>query len=96
MPEAVTEKTMPPITMTSLKDILIPADRQRQAINDIKLGELATSIQTHGLMNPIVLCPVDVARFPGAKQPFQLVAGYRRLLSPRQAQTISDPCYDEG
>jgi site-specific DNA-methyltransferase (adenine-specific) len=91
MPEAVTEKVMPPITMVPLKDILIPADRQRQALNDIKLGELATSIQAHGLMNPIVLCPVDVARFPGAKQPFQLVAGYRRYLAHVKLKRMQIP-----
>lgn len=77
----IAEKITPPSTMVQVREILIPADRQRQEVKQEKIAELATSIQAHGLMSPIVLCPVDRARFPGAAQPYQLVAGYRRFLA---------------
>jgi ParB/RepB/Spo0J family partition protein len=69
--------------MLQLREILIPADRQRQRVNDGKLAELATSIAQHGLIEPIVVCPVDRVRFPDAPQHinYQLVAGYRRYLA---------------
>ena len=76
MPEEAVKIT-PPVTNISMREILIPADRQRQKVNDSKLAELATSIQAHGLMNPIVVCPVDRVRFPDASPniKYQLVAG---------------------
>jgi ParB/RepB/Spo0J family partition protein len=72
----------PQITSIALREILIPADRQRQKVSDAKLAELAMSIQTHGLLNPIVVCPVDRVRFPDSPPhiKYQLVAGYRRYL----------------
>ena len=80
---AATVNKTPPISIISLRTILIPADRQRQKISEAKLGELATSIQAHGLMNPIVVCPVDRVRFPDvpAHILYQIVAGYRRYCA---------------
>lgn len=80
---AATVKDTPPARMISLRSILIPADRQRQKISEAKLNELATSIQAHGLMNPIVLCPVDRVRFPDVPThiEYQIVAGYRRYCA---------------
>ena len=77
------EAQEPQITMVDLSAILIPADRQRQRVNDGKLAELATSIAQHGLIEPIVLCAVDRVRFPDAPErcKYQLVAGYRRYLA---------------
>jgi ParB/RepB/Spo0J family partition protein len=84
MAEAVEERIITHnVKLIPLTSVLIPADRQRQRINDGKLAELATSIAQHGLIEPIVVCPVDRVRFPDAPQrcEYQLVAGYRRYLA---------------
>lgn len=83
MAEEAQKVIEPSIVMIDLASVLIPADRQRQRINDSKLAELATSITQHGLIEPIVVCPVDRVRFPDAPQrcQYQLVAGYRRYLA---------------
>lgn len=53
-----------------LNQITIPEDRQRKHFDDKKIEELAVSIRTHGLINPIVITRENV-----------LVAGERRLLA---------------
>lgn len=64
-------------------EVFIPPDRQRKKVDEGKISELAVSIQAHGLLNAIVVKPVDRVRFPDAPQQlkYQLVAGYRRLLA---------------
>lgn len=65
-----------------ISDIYIPPDRQRQQINEGKIAELAVSINSHGLLHPLTVSPLDRVRFPDAPElPYQLVAGYRRLLA---------------
>src|SRR5678815_3555670 len=83
MAEEATVNKTPPISMISLRAILIPADRQRQKINEAKLSELATSIQAHGLMNPIVVCPLARVRFPDvpANITYQFLDGCRRCCA---------------
>lgn len=54
------------------RDIVVAKDRQRQELNDSPLIELAESIETVGLIHPVV-----VSRGEGAQ--LQLVAGGRRL-----------------
>jgi len=63
--------------------IFIPPDRQRTKVSEGKISSLAVSIQTKGLLNPIVVAPLDRVRFPDAAKHLdvQLVAGYRRYLS---------------
>lgn len=66
----------------AIKDIYIPKDRQRKQVNESKIAELAMSIQAHGLLHPLTLSPIDRVRNPDAPDlPYQLVAGYRRLLA---------------
>lgn len=78
-----TRPQTPAVRMIDAPKIFIPPDRQRVKVNEAKLHELATSISAHGLMNPVVICPLDRVRFPDAPQhcEFQLVAGYRRMLA---------------
>jgi ParB-like chromosome segregation protein Spo0J len=66
----------------AIKDIFIPPDRQRKSVNESKIAELAVSIQSHGLLHSLTVAPLDTVRFPDAPShlPYQLVAGYRRLL----------------
>lgn len=53
-----------------INQVTVPEDRQRKHFNEDKLKELAVSIRTHGLINPIVITRENV-----------LVAGERRLLA---------------
>lgn len=55
-----------------LNQITIPEDRQRKHFDEDKLNDLAVSIRTHGLINPIVITRENI-----------LVAGERRLLAHR-------------
>lgn len=58
--------------LTSLKEILIPDNRQRREFDQDKLMELAISIQKNGLLHPPVLRTNDIGQII-------LVAGERRL-----------------
>lgn len=49
----------------------------RQNYDDAKLDELVSSIQTNGLLQPIVVRPID--------QGFEVIAGERRLKAARKA-----------
>lgn len=71
------------LTELPLSAIYISKDRQRNKVNEGKVAELAVSIQAHGLLNPIVVEPLDRVRFPDAPPSctHRLLAGYRRLLS---------------
>jgi len=61
-------------------DAIVPNPRQpRQRIDDQALAELADSIRTHGVIQPVI-----VARSSGAV-PYQLVAGERRWRAARLA-----------
>src|SRR3990167_6538725 len=66
-----------------LRQIYISPDRQRTKVAENKVAELALSIQAHGLLNPVVIEPLDFIRFPDAADhcTHRLLAGYRRLLS---------------
>lgn len=56
-----------------LHQVIIPEDRQRKHFDETKIADLAVSIRTHGLINPIVITRENV-----------LVAGERRLLAHQQ------------
>lgn len=66
-----------------LSKIYISPDRQRTKVSEGKISSLAVSIQTKGLLNPVVVAPLDRVRFPDAAKHLdvQLVAGYRRCLA---------------
>lgn len=65
-----------------IKEIFIPPDRQRTAVKESAVAELAVSLQIRQL-HPIVVVEIDRVRFPDAPAHinYQLVAGYRRLLA---------------
>ena len=74
---------MSDLTAIPIKQIYISPERQRTKPNEAKVAELAMSIQQHGLLQPIVVEPLDRVRFPDAPShtTHRLLAGYRRLLS---------------
>lgn len=58
----------------------------RTRMDETALQELAASIRTHGLMQPIVVRPVDgPLRAADASQVFEIVAGERRFRAARLA-----------
>lgn len=57
-------------------DRLIPSRLLRTESSDVDVTELAESIREHGLMQPIVVRPVDHGMF-------QIIAGYRRFKAHR-------------
>ena len=66
-----------------IRSVYISPDRQRKKINEPRVSELAVSIQAHGLIEPIVVEPLNRELYPMAPAHciYHLVAGYRRLLA---------------
>ena len=56
-------------------------DQPRRRFDDAELDELAQSIATHGVLQPILVRPV-----PGAPGEWQIVAGERRWRAAQKAQ----------
>lgn len=56
------------------------AYQPRRFINEADLGELAASIEKHGVMQPIVIRPVDDSQFP-----YEVIAGERRWRAAQLA-----------
>ena len=67
--------------MTQLQTIAldlldVPADAHRINVSEQQLGELADSIRDIGLLNPIIVRPVEGGRY-------EIIAGHRRFLAHR-------------
>lgn len=58
----------------------------RRFIDDEDLQELAASIQKHGVMQPIVVRPIE-----GAEQPYEIIAGERRWRAAKIAGLTQIP-----
>lgn len=71
--------------LTIALDDIVPNPRQpRQGLDRHGLEELAASIREHGLIQPLVVAPLD--EDPGSGKPhYQLVAGERRWQAARLA-----------
>lgn len=63
-----------------LEKIVPQRGQPRQRFDDAKLDELAQSIRTHGVIEPIV-----VRRVPGATEKYELIAGERRWRAAQRA-----------
>lgn len=66
-----------------IREIFIPPNRQRTAVKESAIAELAVSIQSKGQLHPLTVATIDRVRFPDAPEHinYQLIAGYRRLLA---------------
>jgi ParB/RepB/Spo0J family partition protein len=75
-----------------IQEVFIPPDRQRKAVKEPAIAELAVSIQAKGQLHPITVTEIDRVRFPDAKPhiKYQLVAGYRRLLPTVKAELLAN------
>ncbi len=63
-----------------------PDQAARTEISDEGLSELASSIRSLGIINPL-----SVVRRPNSSR-YEVVAGHRRLLAARQVGLLSVPC----
>lgn len=71
-----------PRASSDLKELALSAietdpQQPRQVFDDALLGELADSMATHGLLEPIVVCPIGGERY-------QIIAGERRFRAARR------------
>lgn len=83
--EALLEKTAQPVIRMIPVDRITPNPWQpRQDFGDLE--ELAESIRQHGLLEPIIVRPIEDG--------FQLVAGERRLRASRLAGLEEVPCIE--
>jgi ParB family chromosome partitioning protein len=77
--------------MTQLQTIALdlldePADAHRINISEQQLGELADSIRDIGLLNPIIVRPVEGGRF-------EIIAGHRRFMAHRMLSRTEIVCF---
>ena len=71
-------------------DLLEPNDYQpRTAVHDDRLEELARSIKTNGVIQPIIARPLATA--PGTSPRFQIIAGERRWRAAQRAGLTKVP-----
>jgi DNA modification methylase len=82
---ALPPPTMKTIPLTSIK---IPPNRQRRAFDPAKLHALGESLQTHGLLHPVVLRTLDGELF--------LVAGERRMRAAADLAALGQAFLCDG
>jgi ParB family transcriptional regulator, chromosome partitioning protein len=95
LPPAIVSLLSPETTHPSTGVKLVPIDRiepnpeqPRLALDEVTLEELAASIREHGVLQPILLRPIDDGRF-------QLIAGERRWRATRIAGLPTIPALVE-
>ncbi|MEM9218518.1 MAG: ParB/RepB/Spo0J family partition protein [Cyanobacteria bacterium P01_F01_bin.150] len=69
------------LPLTSIK---LPTDQPRQYFDPVKISALAESIKEHGVLEPIIVRPLDQDRY-------ELVAGERRFRASQEAGLSSIP-----
>jgi ParB family chromosome partitioning protein len=77
--------------MTQLQNIALdqlnePGDAHRINVDEQQLGELADSIRDIGLLNPIIVRPVEDGRF-------EIIAGHRRFMAHRMLSLPEIACF---
>lgn len=77
--------------MTQLQTIALnlldePTDAHRINVDEAQLGELADSIRDIGLLNPIIVRPVEGGRY-------EIVAGHRRFMAHKMMSLKEIACF---
>lgn len=85
-PEKVVKEISNMVTMIPIEQITPNHDQPRQEFDEEALQELAASIQTHGLIQPIT-----VRRFNDKE--FQIISGERRWRASKLAKLEAIPAY---
>jgi ParB/RepB/Spo0J family partition protein len=89
-----------------LAQIAPPAQPVREVMDDAELEELATSIRSEGILNPLIVIPISVTRETGdgnaipterdkiivGKPLYEIVAGHRRYIAAGLAGLWQVPC----
>jgi ParB family chromosome partitioning protein len=90
IPDAPDTLTTPRATLDVDIDLLEPNHYQPRAhMDDARLEDLARSIKSNGVIQPIVVRRLDT---PGAARPrYQIIAGERRWRAAQRAQLTSVP-----
>jgi ParB family transcriptional regulator, chromosome partitioning protein len=78
-----TKRTDPPISEIDIDRIVRNPSQPRLNLDEERLEELATSIRTNGVLQPILVRPFDNG--------YQLVAGERRLSAAQRAGLLKIP-----
>lgn len=82
--DALLEPSAPPVRTLSLGELVPNRYQPRSDFDDAGLEELAESIRTQGLVQPIVVTP-------GSEGKFTIVAGERRWRAARRAGLLEIP-----
>lgn len=82
--DALLEPSAPPVRTLSLGELVPNRYQPRSDFDDAGLEELAESIRTQGLVQPIVVTP-------GSEGKFTIVAGERRWRAARRAGLLEVP-----
>ena len=77
------EEQTPPSSI-SLKKIVLPKQQPRHYFDPDKLNQLTASIEQHGILEPLLVRPID-------KDKYELVAGERRLRAAIQLKFTEVP-----
>lgn len=72
------------IKSVNIDDLLEPEQPLRLEANDEYISNLADSIQSNGLINPLTIIPKD--------EKYEIVAGHRRYLACKEAGLRKIPC----
>ena len=95
LPPAIVSLLSPETTHRSTGVKVVPVDRiesnpeqPRLAFDEVTLNELAASIREHGVLQPILVRPIDENRF-------QLIAGERRWRAAKIAGLLAIPALVE-
>jgi len=68
-----------------VEDILPPREDIRQVMDEEKFAELVESIRKLGILNPLIVRPVEDGKY-------EIVAGHRRYLAARALDMKTVPC----
>ncbi len=86
IPDAPDTLTMPRTSLEVDIDLLEPNELQpRGPIDSARLEELAKSIRANGIVQPIVVRPLDHPSTPGQARRYQIIAGERRWRAAQLA-----------
>lgn len=76
----------------ALTDLAPSATNPRKSFDEEQLGELASSIASQGVLQPLVVRPVAVAKRKKGTPAYEIVAGERRFRASGLAGLDSVPC----
>lgn len=82
-PTAVQDQQISQQRVIALSELQVDPNQPRTVFDPEALTELAASIKEHGVIQPLVVTPLNTAKSQGAQ--YQIVAGERRYRAAKQA-----------